>query len=296
MGAGPSHMSQFRPASASWPGRSQGLGGPPKPAVTREIFPMTPFLTNSQAMRNSREERCMEPVWNTREFFRTVETSDQAPWMVSVSGFFAVDILPCVGRGHGDDRVPMIGSGDHHCVDVLPRQQLAEIAIRLAALVIGAALFRVVILDLLLTVIAARGIHVADRDGLGLRFREESAHEPARLLADPDKAHGELIVRLRVSGPDPRSQEKRRDAGGEGGFEKRPAGSARGVHRARVGFQIIRGRAHLLRENARLERTWAMGEERGAFFILAVRSGSTARLRRAPGTCRECPWPGPSAP
>ena len=47
----------------------------------------------------------------------------------------AVHVLPRLGRGRGDQRMPMVLRGDHHGVDVLAGQQLAIVAIDLAILV-----------------------------------------------------------------------------------------------------------------------------------------------------------------
>ena len=49
--------------------------------------PMTPLRTSSQATRNSRDDRCIDPVWNTRLLRRTALTIARASAMDWHSGF-----------------------------------------------------------------------------------------------------------------------------------------------------------------------------------------------------------------
>ena len=55
--------------------------------MTCLTLPMRPLRTSSQALRNSFEDRCIEPVWNTRSYFRAAFTIARASWMVNESGF-----------------------------------------------------------------------------------------------------------------------------------------------------------------------------------------------------------------
>jgi hypothetical protein len=55
--------------------------------MTCLTLPMRPLRTSSHALRNSFEDRCIEPVWNTRSYFRAAFTMARASWMVKDSGF-----------------------------------------------------------------------------------------------------------------------------------------------------------------------------------------------------------------
>ena len=71
-------MSQSKPGSMVSSARSQSFDGGPTSTITCLIFPMRLLRTNSQALRNSFEERCMDPVWNTRLFLRAALTMARA--------------------------------------------------------------------------------------------------------------------------------------------------------------------------------------------------------------------------
>src|SRR5437870_10752315 len=60
-------MSQFNPGSIVSSGKSQGTEGPPTSTTTCLIFPSRPFRTSSQALRNSFDDRCIEPEWRSEE-------------------------------------------------------------------------------------------------------------------------------------------------------------------------------------------------------------------------------------
>ncbi len=96
--------------------------------------------------------------------------ADQRPRLVDRvrQRLFAIDVLARLCRRDGDERMPMVRRRDHHRVDVLAAEQLAEIVLRVAAFEISAGLLRVETLDLLLAILAPRPVHVAH--GHGLRF------------------------------------------------------------------------------------------------------------------------------
>src|SRR3989441_7843155 len=71
-------MSQSSPGSSGSVGKLQGTAGPPTETSTVLILPMTQLRTSSHAVRNSREERCMEPVWKTTLLLRTAFTMDRS--------------------------------------------------------------------------------------------------------------------------------------------------------------------------------------------------------------------------
>ena len=134
----------------------------------------------------------------------------------------AIDVLARLRRRDGDEGVPMIRRRDHHCVDVLSRQQFAEIIVGITALV--AAAIRLLCVKSLrrhLRVSAARRIHVAHRHRLRLLPAEEAAQQTARLLAHADETQVQPGIRLRLRAPDARRQNERcRDDGGGSGGEK----------------------------------------------------------------------------
>ena len=80
-------MSQSSPGSSRSVGRLHGTAGPPTETSTVLILPITPLRTSSHAVRNSREDRCMEPVWKTTLFLRTACTMDCDSWIDWQRGF-----------------------------------------------------------------------------------------------------------------------------------------------------------------------------------------------------------------
>ena len=67
--------------------RSHGTPGGPTLTAVRSTLPMTPLRTSSQATRNSREERCIEPVCKMALFFFTALITSTDSWTLWVSGF-----------------------------------------------------------------------------------------------------------------------------------------------------------------------------------------------------------------
>ena len=91
--------------------------------------------------------RCHEPVCQMRLFFGNGIDHGDAFGQGVRERFLAEDVLAGVGGGDGRDRVPVVGRGDAHGVDVVAGDQFAEILVALAVLV---AVLRVDLLDGLL--------------------------------------------------------------------------------------------------------------------------------------------------
>ena len=105
---------------------------------------------------------------------------------------FQVNVLPGAdGCQRGQD-VPMIGRGDEAGIDVLAGDQLAEVAISSAVLVL------VMLVDSIARLLEVAGHDIAHRDDLGVLLIEEVAHIPLSLRADANAAD-----RNAVAGRDP---------------------------------------------------------------------------------------------
>ena len=76
------------------------------------------------------------PTWQTRSLTRTALTISGPSSMRQRQRLLDVDVLAGVGRVDGDLRVPVIGRGDQHRIEVLLLEQLAVVAV--AARVRGA--------------------------------------------------------------------------------------------------------------------------------------------------------------
>ena len=96
-------------------------------------LPIRPLRTSSQPKRQcgERSAACV-PYWK----MRLLLLEDLAAGEVLLDGhgqrLLHVGVLLRPGGGDGHRHVPMVGRGDHHGVDVLAGQQLAEIAVGLA--------------------------------------------------------------------------------------------------------------------------------------------------------------------
>ena len=112
----------------------------------------------------------------------------------------AVHVLAVPHRLAGDQRVPVVGRGAEHRVDVRPGTQLAVIVVVVAALVRAAGLLLgIAILDLLLGPLPMPGVHVADGQDLDFREAHEAAHVAAALAAHADEAHGDAVAGRRAA-------------------------------------------------------------------------------------------------
>src|SRR5262249_49931174 len=74
-----------------------------------------------------------------------------------------IDVLARLHRVDSNDRVPVIGGADDHCVDVGTWEQLAIIAVRRDAVVGLAGLLGVVAVDELFGILHAVGVEIAGR-------------------------------------------------------------------------------------------------------------------------------------
>ena len=107
---------------------------------------------------------------------------------------FAIDIFARFAGGDGEEGVPVVGRGDDHGINVLPRQQITEVFILGAALEVLDAFDAVKLVHRFAGEHAASGVHIADRDHLGVGHLEEVVGEAAALDASADDAHGDAVV------------------------------------------------------------------------------------------------------
>ena len=94
----------------------------------------------------------------------------------------------------------MVGRGDQHGVDILPRQQVAKVVVGVAAAVAGAArLFGVLFFDQLLRVVTPLGDNIADGYDLNVRVGSKMLQVAGPCLPIPMKP---MLIRSlgRVSG------------------------------------------------------------------------------------------------
>src|SRR6185369_5868333 len=113
--------------------------------------------------------------------------------------------------------VPVVRRGDAHGVEVLAGDKLAEIIVNRAAFVAGRVLLLVEVLHGLLAVLAARGVHFANRHNLHFRVVKEAAQQSAALGADADEAHHDPVIGSGVGGPNVGGQQKGRGSAGQRG-------------------------------------------------------------------------------
>ena len=98
-------------------------------------------------------------------------------------GFLHVNILPRSTRGHKLKGMPMIGSGNHHCVQILLLDQLSEIMVerRLAT-------------NFLLSRIQIRLIHVAQSGNFTIFMHEKSIQKLISAIPHSDHAQAHPVV------------------------------------------------------------------------------------------------------
>ena len=111
-----------------------------------------------------------------------------------------VDVLARVAGGDHLDRVPVVGRGDHDGVDVLAIEHRAEILdagdVPLDLRHLGDAFAqpgepRV---EPIIGPVEIRLVHVAERDDLGIRLRQEALQELAAAIAHADEAEPDPFV------------------------------------------------------------------------------------------------------
>src|SRR5437899_1306633 len=119
-----------------------------------------------------RMERCIEPVWNTRWFWRAAFTMARASYGER-QRLFAIDILARFAGFDCYECVPMIGHRDDHGVNVFARQQVVKLFVFGAALELLVLFDAVKLFDNLAVVLAARRIDVTNRQNLGVRLTKE---------------------------------------------------------------------------------------------------------------------------
>ena len=124
---------------------------------------------------------------------------------------FAINVLARRGGHAGHHAMPVVGHDDRHGVDVLARQQFAEIVVGVAALILGSAgLFGVKLVHLLLARFAAEEmagiaisgaplIHVANRKDLDVGLLQEGRQIDSALIARADDADVDPIAGSRLS-------------------------------------------------------------------------------------------------
>jgi hypothetical protein len=108
-----------------------------------------------------------------------------APGDGEAAGLLAVDVLARSRRQDRGRGVPAVAGGDEHGVDVAPGQQLVEVAVGRAVLVL------VMPVHELLTRVAAAGLHVANRQAVHVGQPEHRLEVVGAARADPDDAEGD---------------------------------------------------------------------------------------------------------
>ncbi len=138
----------------------------------------------------------------------------------------AIDVLLRVGRGDHVQRVPVIRRGDDHGVNVLAREQIAEILVLRASLERTLVrLFAVVILHQFFGVLTARGIHIAHGHHLRFLAVQEPIEQAAILFAHADETERDPVAGTLGGRPgEARTDQRRGERQRGGGFEELAAG------------------------------------------------------------------------
>ncbi|OPZ97374.1 MAG: hypothetical protein BWY71_01639 [Planctomycetes bacterium ADurb.Bin412] len=108
--------------------------------------------------------------------------------------FFAIDVLARPGRGNGNQGVPVIGGGNHYCINVRPRQQFPKIIIG------GTILILIGLIDDTFGRQQMIAVHIAHRQNPYIFTGQEVAQIEHTLPADADYAHGEPLAGCRGTG------------------------------------------------------------------------------------------------
>ena len=103
--------------------------------------------------------------------------------------FLAVNVLARLGREHGSGGMPAVAGGNEHRVDILSREQIAEIR------EIDAILIAVVLIDLRLGDPPAIGPGIADGREVDLGEGEEVGEDMHGAVAHADAAKDDPVAR-----------------------------------------------------------------------------------------------------
>ncbi len=167
------------------------------------------------------------------------------------AGLLAVDVLAGLRGQDRCRRVPAVAGGDQHRVDVLAREQFAEIAIEHAILV------AVMLIDQGLAGVPTAGLHVGDRHALHVRQTEHGLQVVGAAGTDADHAERDLFAgrRRAVQPQDARGHDHRSR---EGGTRRHRAAQKVATRGART---FIHGNCPLLGEQCWLAelRWWEFG-------------------------------------
>ena len=133
---------------------------------------MTPLRTSSQATRNSRHGTLHRSGLEDAAF--RAHRPHHLHRLVDVVGerLLAVDVLARAQGGQGDDGVPVVRGGDADGVDVVARQEFAEVLVGRAAVLGLPRSVGVEPAHGFLRIVAPGGVHVADRQHLGVQVEE----------------------------------------------------------------------------------------------------------------------------
>ena len=191
---------------------------------TRIVFnwPIFPLRTSSQARRNLPPDRCWVPNWNTTPLCLHGLAHGLRGAEAPADRLLAVHVLALPDRLQGHQRMPVIGRGDLHGVDVLAGHQLAEILVGRAVLVV------VELVDRLLGLVPLGLVHVADGHDLDLGIPAEGPHVAHALDAQADAPQHHAVRRRHrarlAQGRRRHDRGKPEDAGQRGGLlEELPA-------------------------------------------------------------------------
>ena len=156
-------------------------------------------------------------VWKTLSCLRTVVDQDLA--LVDGEGrLLALDVLAGADRHDAHQRVPVVGGGDHHRVDVVAGEDLAEVVGG------GAVLVAVVFVDHALGPAQVAAVDVADGEDPGVLLLQVVAEVAAgAVAADADEADGDLVARG-VGAEDAGGDDRGGGEGGGGGADEVAAG------------------------------------------------------------------------
>ncbi len=130
---------------------------------------------------------------------------------------FAVHVFSGFGGGDGDQRVPVVGRGYLHGVDIVSGDEFPEIAVCIAVVV------AVSLVDGAFRALGMRGVDVANGDDLGVGVPEERPHVAVALTTTADNAPRDSIAGGDLVGL---AENRRGDDGRKGKPSDRSAGGA----------------------------------------------------------------------
>jgi len=113
----------------------------------------------------------------------------------------------------------MVGNGNHHRVNIRPREHVAEILVAGAAPVFGIALDAVELIHQAAVMIPPGGVHIAHRHDLGIGHGQEVVQEGAPLGAGANDAQRDAVIGAFPGGGGPQ-QQRRAQRGSCGGLEE----------------------------------------------------------------------------